>query len=139
MAIILSNGVVTTLNSVVLSDHVTSATINRSFEELNITSMGDTSVKFVKGLESSTITLDFLNDDIASGAGSVRATLQAAWGTTVPITMKQTSAVVSTTNPLYSTTILVNNTTDINGSVADISTQSITFTCNSAIVITTAP
>ena len=139
MAIILSNGVVTTLNSVVLSDHVTSATINRSFEELNVTSMGDTSVKFVKGLESSTITLDFLNDDIASGAGSVRATLQAAWGTTVPITMKQTSAVVSTTNPLYSTTILVNNTTDINGSVADISTQSITFTCNSAIVITTAP
>lgn len=139
MAIILSNGVVTTLNSVVLSDHVTSATINRSFEELNVTAMGDTSVKFVKGLESSTITLDFLNDDIASGAGSVRATLQAAWGTTVPITMKQTSAVVSTTNPLYSTTILVNNTTDINGSVADISTQSITFTCNSAIVITTAP
>ena len=139
MAIILSNGVVTTLNSVVLSDHVTSAQINRSFEELNITAMGDTSVKFVKGLESSTITLDFLNDDIASGAGSVRATLQAAWGTTVPITMKQTSAVVSTTNPLYSTTILVNNTTDINGSVADISTQSITFTCNSAIVITTAP
>ena len=139
MAIILSNGVVTTLNSVVLSDHVTSATINRSFEELNVTAMGDSSVKFVKGLESSTITLDFLNDDIASGAGSVRATLQAAWGTTVPITMKQTSAVVSTTNPLYSTTILVNNTTDINGSVADISTQSITFTCNSAIVITTAP
>ena len=139
MAIILSNGVVTTLNSVVLSDHVTSATINRSFKELNVTAMGDSSVKFVKGLESSTITLDFLNDDIASGAGSVRATLQAAWGTTVPITMKQTSAVVSTTNPLYSTTILVNNTTDINGSVADISTQSITFTCNSAIVITTAP
>ena len=139
MAIILSNGVVTTLNSVVLSDHVTSATINRSFEELNVTAMGDSSLKFVKGLESSTITLDFLNDDIASGAGSVRATLQAAWGTTVPITMKQTSAVVSTTNPLYSTTILVNNTTDINGSVADISTQSITFTCNSAIVITTAP
>ena len=139
MAIILSNGVVTTLNSVVLSDHVTSATINRSFEELNITSMGDTAVKFVKGLESSTITLDFLNDDAASGAGSVRATLQAAWGTTVPITMKQTSAVVSTTNPLYSTTILVNNTTDINGSPAEISSQSITFTCNSAIVITTAP
>ena len=139
MAIFLSNGVVVTLNSVDLSDHVTSATINRSFEELNVTSMGDSAVKVVKGLEASTITLDFLNDDIASGAGSVRATLQAAWGTTVPITMKQTSAVVSTTNPLYSTTILVNNTTDINGSVADISTQSITFTCNSAIVITTAP
>jgi hypothetical protein len=136
MAIYLSNTVVATLNSVVLSDHVTSATINRSFDELEVTAMGDTAHKFVKGLEASTITLDFLSD---TAAANVNATLQAAWGTTVPLTLKQTSAAVSATNPLYSTTVLVNNTTDINGAVADIATQSITFTCNSPIVITTAP
>ena len=139
MAMFLSNGVVATLNSVVLSDHVTSASISRTFDELEVTAMGDSAHKFVKGLEASTITLDFLNDDAASGAGSVRATLQAAWGTTVPLTLKQTSGVVSTTNPLYSTTVLVNNTQDINGAVADESMQSLTFTCNSPIVITTAP
>lgn len=139
MAIFLSNGVVATLNSVVLSDHVTSASISRTFDELEVTAMGDSAHKFVKGLEASTITLDFLNDDLASGSGSVRATLQAAWGTTVPLTLKQTSAVVSTANPLYSTTVLVNNTQDINGAVADESMQSLTFTCNSPIVITTAP
>jgi len=136
MAIYLSNTVVATLNSVVLSDHVTSATINRSFDELEVTAMGDTAHKFVKGLEASTITLDFLSD---TAAANVNATLQAAWGTTVPLTLKQTSAAVSATNPLYSTTVLVNNTTDINGAVADVATQSITFTCNSPIVITTAP
>ena len=135
MAIFLSNNVVVTLNSVALSDHVTSATINRSFDELEVTAMGDTAHKFVKGLEASTITLDFLNDTAAS---NVLATLQAAWGTTVTLTLKQTSAAVSATNPLYSTTVLVNNTTDINGAVGDISTQSITFTCNSPIVITTS-
>ena len=135
MAIYLSNTVVATLNSVVLSDHVTSATINRSFDELEVTAMGDTAHKFVKGLEASTITLDFLSD---TAAANVNATLQAAWGTTVPLTLKQTSAATSATNPLYSTTILVNNTTDINGAVADIATQSITFTCNSPIVITTS-
>jgi hypothetical protein len=123
-----------TLNSIALTDHVTAATINRSFEELNVTAMGDTASRFVKGLESSTITLDFLSD---TAAANVNATLQAAWGTTVPLTLKQTSAAVSATNPLYSTTILVNNTTDINGAVGDIATQSITFTCNSPIVITT--
>jgi hypothetical protein len=139
MAVFLSNGVVTTLNSVALSANVTSATITRVFEELEVTAMGDTSRKFTKGLETSTITLDFLNDDSASGAGSVRATLQAAWGTTVPITIKQTNATTSTTNPQYATTILVNNTTDVNGATGDISSQSITFTCNSPIVITTAP
>ena len=134
MAVYLNNTVVVTLNSVALTDHVTSATINRVFDELEVTAMGDTAHKFVKGLEASTITLDFLSD---TAAANVNATLQAAWGTTVAITLKQTSAAVSATNPLYSTTILVNNTTDINGAVADIATQSITFTCNSPIVITT--
>jgi hypothetical protein len=135
MAVYLNNTVVVTLNSVVLTDHVTSATINRVFDELEVTAMGDTAHKFVKGLEASTITLDFLSD---TAAANVNATLQAAWGTTVTLTLKQTSAAVSATNPLYSTTILVNNTTDINGAVADIATQSITFTCNSPIVITTS-
>jgi len=135
MAIYLSNTVQVTLNSVTLTDHCTSATINRAFDELEVTAMGDTAHKFVKGLEASTITLDFLSD---TAAANVNATLQAAWGTTVALTLKQTSAAVSATNPLYSTTVLVNNTTDINGAVADIATQSITFTCNSPIVITTA-
>ena len=135
MAIYLSNGVVVTLNSVALSDHVTSATINRSFDELEVTAMGDTAHKFVKGLEASTITLDFLSD---TAAANVNATLQAAWGTTVTLTLKQTNAATSATNPLYSTTVLVNNTTDINGGVADIASQSITFTCNSVIVISTS-
>ena len=139
MAVFLSNGVQVTLNSVDLSDHVTSATINRVFEELEISAMGDTARKYTKGLETSTITLDFLNDNAASGAGSVRAALQAAWGTTVPITLKQTNAAVSTTNPEYQSTILVNNTTDINGAVGDISSQSITFTCNSPIVVDVTP
>ena len=132
MAIFLSNGVVVTLNSVDLSDHVTSATINRVFEELEVTSMGDSSRKYTKGLETSTITLDFLND---TATGEVLQTLQAAWGTTVPITLKQTSAAISATNPEYQTTVLVNNTTDINGAVGDISSQSITFTCNSPITV----
>jgi hypothetical protein len=135
MAIFLSNEVVVTLNSVDLSDHVTSASISRVFDELEVTAMGDTSHVFVKGLEASTITLDFLNDTATT---NVLQTLQAAWGTTVALTLKQTDAATSATNPLYSTTVLVNNTTDINGAVGDISTQSITFTCNSPIVITTS-
>ena len=136
MAIFLSNGVVVTLNSVDLSDHVTSATINRSFDELEVTAMGDSAHRFVKGLEASTITIDFLNDTATS---EVLQTLQAAWGTTVPLTLKQTSAAVSAANPEYQTTVLVNNTTDINGAVGDISTQSITFTCTSAIVVDVTP
>ena len=128
----LNNTLVVTLNSVDLSDQVTAVTINQTFDELETTSMGATSHTFVKGLESSTVTLDFINSYASS---EVAATLQAAYGTTVPLVIKPTSAVISATNPEYQTTILVNNLTPVSGSVGDLSTQSITFTCNSAIVV----
>lgn len=135
MAVFLNNGVVLTVNAVDLSDHVTSVTINRSFDELEVTAMGDSGHKFVKGLEASSITIDFLNDTATS---EVLQTLQAAWGTSTTVTVKQSSAAVSATNPSYTMTCLINNTTDINGSVADLSTQSVTWNVNGTITIATA-
>jgi hypothetical protein len=64
--------------------------------------------------------------------------LRAAYGTTVPLVIKQTTAAVSADNPSYSTTVLVNNLQNINGAVGDISSQSITFTCNSVITVAVA-
>jgi hypothetical protein len=135
MAVFLNNGVVLTVNSVDLSNHVTSVTLNRAFDELEVTAMGDSGHKFVKGLEASSLTIDFLND---TASANVLATLQAAWGTSVTVTLKQTSATTSATNPLYTMTCLVNNTTDINGSVADLGTQSVTWNVNGTVAITTA-
>ncbi len=62
MAVFLNNGVVVSVNSVDLSDHVTSVTLNRAFDELEVTAMGDSGHKFVKGLEAASLTIDFLND-----------------------------------------------------------------------------
>jgi hypothetical protein len=135
VAVFLNNGVSVTVNSVDLSDHVTAVTINRTFDELEVTAMGDSGHKFVKGLEASSVTLDFLND---TATGEVLQTLQAAWGTNVTVVIKQTSAAVSATNPSYTMTCLVNNTTDINGSVADLSTQSVTWNVSGTIAVATA-
>ena len=135
MAVFLNNGVVLTVNAVDLSDHVTAVTINRAFDELEVTAMGDSGHKFVKGLEASSVTIDFLNDTASS---EVLQTLQAVWGTSTTITMKQTSAATSATNPLYTMSCLINGTTDINGSVADLSMQSVTFNVNGTIAITTS-
>ena len=135
MAVFLNNGVVLTVNAVDLSDHVTAITINRNFDELEVTAMGDSGHKFVKGLEASSITIDFLNDTASS---EVLQTLQAVWGTSTTITVKQTSAATSATNPLYTMSCLINGTTDVNGSVADLSMQSCTFNVNGTIAITTA-
>ena len=135
MAIFLNNGVSVTFNSVDLSAYVTAVTVNQSFDELEVTAMGDTAHKFTKGLEASTITLDFLNDNAAT---TVIPTLRAAYGTTVTVVIKQTTGAVSASNPSYSTTVLVNYLQNVNGSPADISSQSITFTCNSVIAVAVA-
>lgn len=135
MAVFLNNGVSVTVNSVDLSDHVTSITLNRTFDELEVTAMGDSGRKYVKGLEASSITLDFLND---TATGEVLQTLQAAWGTNVTVVVKQTSAAVSATNPSYTMTCLVNNTTDINGAVGDLGTQSVTWNVSGTIAVATS-
>jgi hypothetical protein len=135
MAVFLNNGVVLTVNAVDLSDHVTAVTINRSFDELEVTAMGDSGHKYVKGLEASSITIDFLNDTASS---ETLQTLQAVWGTSTTVTVKQTSAATSATNPLYTMSCLINNTTDVNGSVADLSMQSLSFNVNGTIAVTSA-
>ena len=135
MSVYLSNGVVLTVNAVDLSTLVSAVTINRTFDELEVTAMGDSGHKFVKGLEASSITIDFFNDEATS---KTLQTLQAVWGTSTTVTVKQTSAATSATNPLYTMSCLVNNTTPINGAVGDLSTQSVTWNVNGTIAITTA-
>ena len=135
MAIFLNNKVGVKVNSVDLSDHVTSVTLNRSFDKLEVTAMGDTGHKFVKGLEASSVTIDFLNDPASA---NVLATLQAAWGTTVEVKLLQEKGTaVGATNPLYTFNVLVNNTTDINGGVGDMGTQSVTWNVQGATSVAT--
>ena len=135
MAVFLNNKVGVKVNSVDLSDHVTAVTLNRSFDELEVTAMGDTGHKFVKGLEASSVTISFLND---TASANVLATLQAAWGTNVTcVLLQEKGTAVSATNPLYTFTALVNNTTDINGSVADLGTQDLTWNISGTIAVAT--
>jgi len=137
VAVYLSNGVVLTVNAVDLSALVSSVTINRSFDELEITAMGDSGHRFTKGLEASSITIDFFNDE-ATNKTLQTLNSSSVWGNNVTVTAKQQNTTVSATNPLYTMTCLVNNTTPINGAVGDLSTQSVTWNVSGTIVITTA-
>jgi hypothetical protein len=136
MAVFLNNGVGVKVNSVDLSDHVNNVSLNRNFDELEVTAMGDSGHRFIKGLEASSITLDFLND---TATGSVLQTLQAAWGTNVTVVLLQNKGTaVSATNPLYTMTCLINGTTDINGATGDLAVQSLTFNVSGTIAVTTS-
>lgn len=131
--IFLNNKVGLKINAVDLSDHVTSVTLNYSADELEVTAMGDTAHKFVKGLESGTLTVSLLNDPASA---SVLQTLNSAFGTTVACKMIQVKGTaVGADNPVYSFDVLVNNLTPINGGVGDMGTQDLTFTLNSKVTV----
>jgi hypothetical protein len=142
MAIYLNNNVgvklatnaAPTTPSIDISSYVTNAVINQIVDELEVTAMGDTSHKFVAGLQSATFSVDFINDWAAS---QVNETLSAAFGKTLAvsvITVKGTA--VSATNPTYQFSILVNNLTPIGqGGVSEIATSSLSFTVNSAVTV----
>ena len=133
MAVFLNNKVGVKINAVDLSDHVTSITLNYAADELEVTAMGDTAHKFVKGLESGTLTVSFLNDTATS---QVLQTLNSAFGTTVATKLiQEKGTAVSAANPVYEFDILVNNLTPIIGGVGDIGTQDITFTLNSKVTV----
>ena len=133
MAIVLNNKVGVKIATVDVSDVVTAATLNYVFDEIEVTSFGDSAHRYVKGLQSGTLTLSFMND-VASN--DILDTLITNAGTTVAVKLVQDKvAAVSDENKLYSFDILVNNLTPINGTPADISSQDVTFTLNSVVTV----
>jgi hypothetical protein len=135
MAIYLDNLVGLKIATVDLSEYVSAITLTQTFDEVETTTMGQTSHTFAKGLEASTLQVDFMND---WAAAKVQATLQAAYGTSVTALIVPVRADVSTTisasNPLYTVSILVNNLTPVGtGGPGDFATSSMTFTCTSAV------
>ena len=139
MAIYLSNNVGLKIATVDLSDYITSITLTQTFDEVETTTMGQNSHVFSKGLEASTLAVDFINDWAAAKVG---ATLQAAYGTSVTaliVPVKASPTVVSATNPLYTVSILINNLTPVgSGGPQDYATSSMTFTCTSTVAYATS-
>jgi hypothetical protein len=134
MAVFLNAGSVK-IGAVDITDHVTSATLTQSADELEITALGDSSRKYVAGLQTGTLDLEFLND---FAAANVCATLQTAIYTTVTAKLVPgPGTTISATNPLYTVSILINNLTPIAGAAGEMSSSSLSFTCNSTIVQTT--
>ena len=137
MAIFLNNKVGFKVGAapVDFTDHVTAFTLTQQSDQLEVTAMGSTAHNFVTGLSADTITVSLLND---TAAGSILATLQAAYGTTVAFkAIQDYTAAISATNVLYSGTFLVDNLTPLNGAVADEGMMDLTFTCNSKTAVAT--
>ena len=124
-----------TLNSVDLSDHVASVTLDITADEIVTTAMGDTFQSRTGGLKSGTLSIDFQQDFAAS---EVDATLFPLLGSTTAFVVKPTSGSVSSTNSSYSGTVLVNQHIPIANAVGELATMSVSFPTSGTITRATS-
>lgn len=126
MAVFVLKDAAVTVNSVDLSDYVTSLTLNYETDSVEVTAMGATGHTFTGGLQNISLDVTF-NQDFASS--QVAATLDALVGSTTTVVVKPTSAAVSATNPSYTITdAFLAATQPVAGSVGDLASMSVSFT-----------
>lgn len=124
MAIFMNNNVVVVLGATTISDHVSSITLNREVDAVEITAMSDTDHVFLKGLNANSVTIEFFNDFAASSVNSI---IDDAMGTYLNLRLVPVSGTVTSTNPSYTMSCFIQQWQPINGSVSDVSTASVTW------------
>ena len=114
-----------TINSVDLSDHVQSVTLNYNADQVEITSMGDTAHLFTGGLDNVTCDVTLFQDLAAS---EVEATVYDLVNTTTTVVIKATSDAVAADNPSYTlTNTFVASHTPVAGTVGDAAMTTLNF------------
>lgn len=122
------------INSVDLTDHCETITIDLNFDQLDATAFNDAVHNYLMGLEGDSVQFNF-QQDFASG--KTDATLYAVWAgkAAVPISVAMSSAALSATNPVYEWAgAMLPKYTPISGSPGDKAMTSVTFICTSAVV-----
>jgi hypothetical protein len=113
-----------TINSVDLTDHVTSVTLDLSADEVETTAFGDNARKRIGGLQDNSVTIDFQQDYAVS---NVEATIYPLLGSTTTVVVLPNGTAAATANPRYTFTALVTEWQPVNGAVGDLATASVTW------------
>lgn len=124
------------LNAVDLSDHVKSVTLNYSAEAVDDTAMGDTTKSRIGGLKDWSLEIEFQQD---YASGKVDATLFDLVGTTFAVAVRPVNTTISSTNPEYQGTGLLESYKPMGGSVGELHMAPVTIQASSALVRDTTP
>jgi hypothetical protein len=121
-----------------LSDQANACTITVGQDSLESTAFGDTGHRFVGGLQTVEVSIDFF---LSYGAGEVEAALAAmvGQGSTV-LTISPSGTTESASNPEYViTNAMLTSFTPINSTVAELATVSAVWTGGTWVRDITAP
>ena len=118
-----------------LSDHISSISLNSTYDIVETTAFGQTAKTRVAGLADNSVTFEFHQDYATS---SVEQTIYPLLGTAVNVTVKPVNAATSAVNPQYSFSALISEWTPLNGAVGELATVSSSFPISGAITKTTS-
>ncbi|MFG2699530.1 hypothetical protein [Streptomyces sp. NPDC048386] len=124
------------INGTDLSDYCRKAELTTKVEEKDVTTYGSAGWKELRGgLKSGELALEFLQDVSASALDSIMWPLL---GTVVTFEVRTDQAVVGTSNPKYTGSVLINGWNPIQGSVGDEAKTSVSYPTSGAVSRATA-
>jgi hypothetical protein len=112
------------INANVLSDHGNKVEIPVKVEDKDATTFGQTWKVRRGGLKEGNLNLTFLQDYVAANLDEI---MWALVGTVVTFEIRATSGTVTTSNPKYTGSILIQEWNPINGKVGDLVDVSVSF------------
>jgi len=123
MAIFMGNKVHVKAGSTTITTFVSTVSLSREVDAVEITAMTDTVQNLIGGIERPSVSLEVYNDFAASSVNSI---FEDAIGTKLALELIPVSGTVTATNPRYSMSVLVAQWQPING-LQDVATASITL------------
>jgi len=124
MAIFMGNKVAVVAGSTTITTFVSAVSLSREIDAVEITAMSDTVQNLIGGIERPTVSLEMYNDFAASSVNSI---FEDALGSKLAIQLIPVSGTVSSTNPRYSMSVLVQQWQPINGVLDGPATVSISL------------
>ena len=123
MAIFMGNKVHVKAGSTTITTFVSTVSLSREIDAVEITALTDTVQNLIGGIERPSVSLEVYNDFAASSVNSI---FEDALGSKLALELIPVSGTVSATNPRYSMSVLVAQWQPING-LQDVATASITL------------
>ena len=135
MAVFALTSTFTSLNAGDLSQYIKSSTLTVDAAQLDTTDFASGGwVEMIGGLKSGTLAIEFQDDVAASAIDSI---LWPLLGTVTTFEVRATSAVVGTSNPKWTGSVLVTGHS-IGGAVGDKASKSLSFPTSGAVTRATA-
>ena len=127
MALIILTDASVTINTQALSSLVTSVSLNYEKDAIEVTAMGATGHVFEGGLQNLSVTLEIQQDDAATKSLETLFAATGSGANTLVLKNNSTGSTFTCSN------MFLQSSTPVNGSIGELSTQSVTFTGGSVV------